>query len=59
MKSKLRKSKQHKMLAGVCGGVAEYLNWDPTLVRVLFVILGFSYGFAVVMYLLLAIIMPN
>ena len=47
------------MLAGVCGGVAEYLNWDPTLVRVLFVILGFSYGFAVVMYLLLAIIMPD
>jgi len=59
MKRRLRKSKQTKILAGVCGGVAEYLEWDPTLVRVLFIILGFSYGVAVVLYLLLAIIMPD
>lgn len=59
MKRRLRKSKQTKILAGVCGGVAEYLDWDPTLVRVLFIILGFSYGVAVVLYLLLAIIMPD
>jgi phage shock protein C len=59
MKRRLRKSKQTKILAGVCGGVAEYLDWDPTLVRVLFIILGFSYGVAVLLYLLLAIIMPD
>jgi phage shock protein C len=59
MKRRLRKSKQTKILAGVCGGIAEYLDWDPTLVRVLFIILGFSYGVAVVLYLLLAIIMPD
>ncbi|NBW70328.1 MAG: PspC domain-containing protein [Bacteroidetes bacterium] len=59
MKKRLRKSKQTKILAGVCGGISEYLDWDPTLVRVLFIILGFSYGLAVVLYILLAIIMPD
>ncbi|SMO69173.1 PspC domain-containing protein [Gracilimonas mengyeensis] len=60
MSSKLRKSRTDKMLAGVCGGFAEYLGWDPTLVRILFaVILISSFGTAVLVYFILAIIMPE
>jgi|TARA_B100000508_G_C11370634_1_gene233539 phage shock protein PspC (stress-responsive transcriptional regulator) len=59
MPAKLRKSKD-KMLAGVCGGLAEYLGWDPTIVRIIFVILAFSsFGFALVVYFILAIVMPD
>ncbi|WP_418780346.1 PspC domain-containing protein [Intestinimonas sp.] len=50
----------HGMLAGVCGGVAEYFNMDPSLVRLLWVVLtvvSFSLGFWV--YLIAAIILPR
>ncbi len=59
MPAKLRKSRKDKMLAGVCGGLAEYLGWDPTIVRILFIILAFSYGFAVLLYFILAVVMPD
>ena len=48
------------MVAGVCGGIAEYLGWDSTLVRILFVILVFSsIGTMVLIYFILALIMPD
>ncbi len=48
------------MIAGVCGGIAEYLGWDSTLVRILFVILVFSsVGTMVLIYFILALIMPD
>lgn len=48
------------MIAGVCGGIGEYLNWDPTLVRVLFLIFAFlSFGTMVLIYFILALIMPD
>lgn len=48
------------MIAGVCGGIAEYLGWDSTLVRILFVILVFSsIGTMVLIYFILALIMPD
>lgn len=60
MASKLRKSRTDKMLAGVCGGFAEYLGWDPTLVRIIFaVLLISSFGTAVLAYFILAIVMPE
>ena len=59
MPAKLRKSTKDKMLAGVCGGLAEYLGWDPTIVRIIFIILAFSYGFAILAYFILAIVMPD
>ena len=34
----LQRSRKHKMIAGVCGGIAEWLGWDPTLVRVVYVV---------------------
>jgi len=60
MAAKLRKSRTNKMLAGVCGGIAEYLGWDSTLVRILFLVLVFSsIGTMVLFYFILALIMPD
>lgn len=60
MPAKLRKSRTDKMLAGVCGGFAEYLGWDPTIVRIIFaLILVTSFGTAVLAYFILAIVMPD
>ncbi|HET8864551.1 MAG TPA: PspC domain-containing protein [Gracilimonas sp.] len=60
MPAKLRKSRTDKMLAGVCGGFAEYLGWDATLVRIIFaLILVSSFGTAVLAYFILAIVMPE
>jgi len=60
MPAKLRKSRTDKMLAGVCGGFAEYLGWDATVVRIIFaLILVSSFGTAVLSYFILAIVMPD
>jgi phage shock protein C len=57
---RLRKSR-NRMIAGVCGGIAEWLGWDPTLVRVLYVLVSiFSAGFpGILVYIILWIVMPN
>ncbi len=59
-KKKLTRS-QNKMLGGVCAGLAEYFDIDPTLVRVVYAAFSvFSAGFpGLLLYLLLLIIMPN
>lgn len=36
----LRRSRRHRIVAGVCGGLADWLGWRPTVVRVLFVLIG-------------------
>ncbi|TVR28486.1 MAG: PspC domain-containing protein [Balneolaceae bacterium] len=60
MPAKLRKSRTDKMVAGVCGGIANYLGWDSTLVRIIFLILVFSsVGTMVLFYFILALIMPD
>lgn len=50
-----------KMIAGVCGGIANYFELDPTIVRVLYVILSIvSAGFpGVLVYLILWLVMPK
>lgn len=48
------------MITGVCGGIANHFGWDPTIIRLLFVIIAFlSFGTAIVLYVILAIIMPD
>lgn len=56
----LRKSRQ-RMIAGVCGGIAEWVGWDPTLVRVLYVLVSIlSAAFpGILVYIILWIVMPN
>ena len=57
----LRRSRRHRMLAGVCGGLANWLGWDPTLVRVLYVVVSVcSAAFpGILVYLVLWIVMPQ
>ena len=59
VEKKLTRS-SNKILAGVCGGIAEYFDVDPTLLRVIYVILSlFGAGFAgLLLYLILMLIMP-
>jgi phage shock protein C len=55
---KLYRSRKDKMIAGVCGGLAEHFNIDPTWVRLLFVLLFFVGGCALLVYLLMWLIVP-
>ncbi|CAM3189378.1 PspC domain-containing protein [Lactiplantibacillus plajomi] len=58
-KRKLTKS-NNRVFAGVLGGIAEYLNWNANVLRVLFLVLMIpSHGLAVLIYLLLMTIMPS
>jgi len=54
----LYKSRKNKMLAGVCGGIAEYFDVDPVLVRIIFIVFTIFGGFAVLAYIIGAIIIP-
>jgi phage shock protein C len=56
---KLYRSTSNRQLAGVCGGLAEYFNLDPTLIRVLFIVLAVLGGSGVLLYLALWIIVPK
>ncbi len=57
----LRRSRQKKVLGGVCGGLAEWLGWDVTLVRILYVVVSIlSAAFpGIVVYVVLWIVMPT
>ncbi len=59
MEKKLCKSNTNKMVAGVCGGVAEYLGVDPTVVRLIWVLFTALGGSGLLAYILAAIIMPE
>ncbi|MBR3647288.1 MAG: PspC domain-containing protein [Paludibacteraceae bacterium] len=60
MEKKLKKS-TNKMVAGVCAGIAEYFDVDPTIVRIVYAILAIcSVGFpGLLLYIILALIMPQ
>jgi len=47
------------MVAGVCAGLAEYINIDPTIMRILFVVIAFAGGASVLVYLIMWIVMPE
>ncbi|MEW5983179.1 MAG: PspC domain-containing protein [Acidobacteriota bacterium] len=57
----LRRSRRNRMIAGVCGGLAEFLQWDPTAVRVLYVVVSIlSVAFpGILVYIALWILMPE
>lgn len=57
----LYRSRRYKIIAGVCGGLAEWLGWDPTFVRVLFVVVSLcSAAFpGILAYLLLWLVIPK
>jgi len=59
MKKRLQKSNKQKMIGGVCGGIAEYFNIDPTIVRILAVIFGMINGIGILAYIICCIVMPK
>ena len=59
MNKRLNKSKTDVMICGVCGGLAEYFEVDPTIVRLIAVVLIFGWGSGLLAYLVAAIIIPK
>ena len=56
---KLYRSRNQRMLAGVCGGLAEYFNVDATMIRVLFLALAVFGGSGLVIYMVMWLIVPD
>lgn len=58
MQKRLVKSRDKKLF-GVCGGLGNYFDIDPTIVRLLFIIAFFGFGTGALAYLVMAIVMPD
>lgn len=56
---RLYRIEEGRMLFGVCGGIAEYFNIDPSLVRIGWVLLTFAAGTGILAYIIAAIILPE
>lgn len=59
MEKRLYKSNKNKMLAGVCGGIAEYFNIDPTLIRLGWIVFSALGGSGILAYIIAAIVIPQ
>jgi phage shock protein C len=59
MTAKLYRSESNRIVAGVCGGLARYLNIDVTLVRLFFILLALAGGSGVLLYIIMSIVMPS
>ena len=58
MEKRLYRSRDDRMIAGVCGGIANYFGLDPTIIRVIAILLMFAGGSGILAYIILAIIIP-
>ena len=58
-KARLHKSSTDRKLAGVCGGIAEYLKVDPAIVRLVTVVLMFGWGSGILAYIVCALVLPE
>jgi phage shock protein C len=56
---RLYRSNKNRVICGVCGGIAEYLNVDPNVIRLLWIIFACSAGAGILAYILAAIILPD
>ena len=59
MDKRLYKSNENRMIDGVCGGIAEYFNIDPTLVRLGWAMFCAFGGSGIIAYIIAAIIIPS
>lgn len=59
MNKRLYRSKNEKKIAGVCGGMAEYFNIDPTIIRLAWVIFGLTFGTGILAYIICAFVIPE
>jgi phage shock protein PspC (stress-responsive transcriptional regulator) len=56
---RLYRARDDHMIAGVCAGIAEYFDVDPTLIRIIFMLLALAGGPGLLAYLILWVIMPE
>lgn len=59
MKKRIYKIEEGKKLDGVCGGIAEYFDIDPTLVRLAWILVTAFAGSGIIAYIIAAIVMPK
>ena len=59
MNKRIYKNREKKMLCGVCTGLAEYFDIDPTIVRVLWAVVSLGYGIDLLAYIVCAIVFPD
>ena len=55
---RLYRSRQDSIIAGVCGGLGDYFDIDPTFLRILFIAMAFAFGATLVLYILMWLIVP-
>ena len=58
MEKRLYRCRSDRMIWGVCGGLAQYFGMDPTIIRLIFVLLIFANGLSILAYLIMAIVVP-
>lgn len=56
---KLYRSSSNEMIAGVCAGIADYFNVDPTIVRLAFLLMALAGGPGVILYIILVLVIPE
>ena len=56
---KIHRSRSDRKIAGVCGGIAEYLGVDPTIVRLAWALLAFGWGSGILAYIVCALVIPE
>lgn len=56
---KLYKSRQNRYVCGVCGGIGQYFNIDPTIIRLIWVVLILCFGSGILAYIIAAIMIPE
>jgi phage shock protein C len=58
--ARLYRSRHLRMIAGICGGLGQYFNLDPTIVRLIWVVFALaSFGLAIILYIIMAIVVPE
>jgi len=55
---RLYRSGKDKILAGVCGGLGEYFNVDPVIIRILWIVFSLAYGVGIIAYIIAWIVVP-
>ena len=56
---RLYRSGKERVLGGICGGIAEYFNVDPTIIRLLWILFVFGFGAGILAYIIAWIIIPR
>ncbi len=59
MEKKLQRSRRHKVFAGIAGGLGEYLDIDPIIIRVIFVLITIFHGVGLLIYIIMWIVIPE